>query len=168
MRMPNLLDEIDFESLKESVSKKHLNSPQEFESQAKQIFSMVLKKYDNMPLLLKVCSGILNTCIGVQMPAQTEQKPMQNKLPGLDSMANKMPPVRQSAPAPAPIPNMSYEPVQTNNFNPAPVVNAPLAFEGSDQLTREEKKVLGQKIRKLNQKYMRGIINIVSNEHELK
>lgn len=36
------------------------------------------------------------------------------------------------------------------------------------QLSKEEKKLLGTKIRKLGQKYMRGIINIVKDEHQQK
>lgn len=176
MKMPNLLKEIDFESLEKSVKNGQLNSVQEYESQAKQIFSHVLKKYESMsPALHKLCSGVLAKCIGQQPQLDTPvQKPAQNKMPSLGSVSRNVATSGGSTALGYGKVGATSRPMAsnippTNNYSTVTsgITLPQVTASGVVQLTKEEKKILGNKIRKLNQKYMRGIINIVSNEHQL-
>jgi len=175
-KLPNIYSEIDFQSLEDSIKEQQLSTPEEFEVTTKQIFSIVLRKYENVSSIHKTLTGIMNLCIGkVEEPQKPPiQQSVMNKLPSIQSAeaileSNKQTPqpaVQQNLPAVnsnSMIPNnlqscTSFSTAAQNDYND----------DKPKQLSKEEKKALGVKIRRLNQKYMKGIIKIVSNEHQLK
>lgn len=177
-KLPNILSEIDFDSLQESITKRFLTSQIEFESQAKSIFSHVLKKYESSSSIHKILTNILFTWIGKKesVPAAPPKQP--SKLPGLElTGAISAKDETKRAPMGGNETNHNFPTTgETHMYdlNPhkaadiPPVTKpTPASFE-PQQLSKEEKRELGKKIKKLSQKYMRGIINIVSNENETK
>lgn len=83
-RLTNIVREIDFESLEKGVTQGFLTTPEEFESTARQIFTPVLKKYENMSPIHKALSNLLKLCtVTEERKVETEQpklKPLSTNL----------------------------------------------------------------------------------------
>lgn len=58
--LPNILNEIDFDSLLNGIRRKQLSSSAEYEATAKQIFSIVMRKYEKTPSVVNLLNSILN------------------------------------------------------------------------------------------------------------
>lgn len=159
-RLTNIVREIDFESLEKSFLANMFSSPQEFESQARQVFGIVIRRYESSDLIKKSLNNLLKMLmlseerkIEVEPPRQAPPTlPSVPKLPSIPQQNNTMM-QQQSQP--------SYTEIQgyTGGYPSETQIN---------QLSKEEKRALGNKIRKLKQKYMKGIIYIVRKNKPLK
>ena len=163
-KLRNIYDEIDFESLKESVKKRQLNNRSEFESQAKQIFRIVQKKYETSPAIPKILNNILSICTGKSQTAE-QSKQVQSKLPSLASTGAMTTSEGHNRPEMTYSMSSAVNPsaqVTNNNTNASAVPDN--KTEEYTQLSKEEKKELGKKIKRLNQKHMKGIVKIVKGD----
>jgi hypothetical protein len=92
-RLTNIVKEIDFDSLEEGIVNKFFTTPQEFESQAKQVFGIVIKRYEGSDLIKNSLSKLLKTLLlteegkveeAPRAPAPAHIPPLQQKpLPSL-------------------------------------------------------------------------------------
>lgn len=150
----NFIKEIDFESLEKGITEGQFSSPEEFESTTKMLFGMVIKRYQSEPNIQNFLTNMMNKCLGIK-----------TEVPSNGAESTEQPSNSQQT-APKPVAKPSATAVQ-----PAPATTVTDASKdvrsGVPQLTKEEKRELGDKIRSLPQKYMRGIIQIVKKENQL-
>jgi hypothetical protein len=85
-RLTNIVREIDFESLENSFLANMFSSPQEFESQARQVFSIVIKRYESSDLIKKSLSNLLKTLM-LSEERKVEVEPQRAAPPNIPSVA---------------------------------------------------------------------------------
>ena len=165
-KAPNLVNEIDFESLEKGILNGQFTSPEEFESTARQVFSVLIKKYETNAWIQKMLNNFLKSLCIIEEQKVPESEPP-SVPPSRSQFENKSAPVQDlKSVHPASITSQSSCVNVPGQQSVMSSMNS-IIGGGSDgclPLTKEEKKILGVNIRKLSQKYLRGIIKIVSTE----
>lgn len=97
-RLTNIVREIDFESLEKSFLANMFSTPQEFESQARQVFGIVIRRYETSDLIKKSLNNMLKMLmlseerkIEVEPPRQAPPTlPSVPKSPSIPQQSNVM------------------------------------------------------------------------------
>lgn len=83
-RLTNIAREIDFESLEKGITDGLFSTPEEFESTTRQIFSPLLKRYENMGPIHKALTNLLKLCIVTEEKKVETEQPKPKPLPSLN------------------------------------------------------------------------------------
>ena len=102
-RLTNIVREIDFDSLEEGIVNKFFSTPQEFESQAKQVFGIVIKRYEGSDLIKNSLNKLLKTLL------LTEEGKVE-EAPRAPAPAH-IPPLQQN-PTSKPLPSLQHSGMQ--------------------------------------------------------